>query len=437
MKAAYYRISGLLSLVLLISIRLSAQKTITLEQCYEAAERTSALAGEKEAYISIAGLNDENLAKGWLPTLDVNGSILYNSSVIDLGSSLGSLPIPGIESAIKPLPHDQYRITLDVNQVLYDGGTIRSARKLEKAELAVNSKQTETDLYRLRSQVNNWYFNILLLDRQKELFVNYRELIEQRLRSVTSAIDNGVMLKSEGDVLKSELINLSQQLSENEIRRNSLLHALSQLTGLDLNGSDVLVVPENSIGSAGIARPEIGLFDLKKEQLSASEALISSKRMPRAFGFTTLGYGNPPGNNFFMDKFDTYYIIGAGIKWNIFDWNKARNEKQVLNLRKDIIDARKKDFTDNVLRQLDLKEAEITNLEKMIESDKELVELRKRITAAAESQHQNGVITATEYLNILNAEKQAVINSGIHRINLGLARTEYLNISGQEIHKTK
>jgi outer membrane protein TolC len=437
MKAAYYRISGLLSLVLLISIRLSAQKTITLEQCYEAAERTSALAGEKEAYISIAGLNDENLAKGWLPTLDVNGSILYNSSVIDLGSSLGSLPIPGIESAIKPLPHDQYRITLDVNQVLYDGGTIRSARKLEKAELAVNSKQTETDLYRLRSQVNNWYFNILLLDRQKELFVNYRELIEQRLRSVTSAIDNGVMLKSEGDVLKSELINLSQQLSENEIRRNSLLHALSQLTGLDLNGSDVLVVPENSIGSAGIARPEIGLFDLKKEQLSASEALISSKRMPRAFGFTTLGYGNPPGNNFFMDKFDTYYIIGAGIKWNIFDWNKARNEKQVLNLRKDIIDARKKDFTDNVLRQLDLKEAEITNLEKMIESDKELVELRKRITAAAESQHQNGVITATEYLNILNAEKQAVINSGIHRINLGLARTEYLNISGQEINKTK
>jgi outer membrane protein TolC len=437
MKAEFYRISVLLLVIVLINIRLSAQKTVSLEQCYEAAERTSALAGEKEAYRAISGLNDENLAKGWLPTLDVNGSVLYNSSVIDLGSSLGSLPIPGIENAIKPLPHDQYRITLDINQVLFDGGTIRSARKLEKAELAVNSKQTETDLYRLRSQVNSWYFSILLLDRQKELLVNYRELIEQRLRAVSSAIDNGVMLKSEGDVLRSELINLSQQLSENEIRRSSLLNALSQLTGLELNENDELIVPETNISNAEIERPEISLFDLKKEQLSVSESLISSKRMPKAFGFSTLGYGNPPGNNFFMDEFDTYYIIGAGIKWNIFDWNKARNEKQVLNLRKDIIDARKKDFTDNVLRQLDLKEAEIKNLEKMIESDKELVELRKRITASAESQHQNGIITATEYLNILNAEKQAMINSGIHRISLELARTEYLNISGQGINQTK
>jgi outer membrane protein TolC len=437
MKAEYYRICTLVSLVLLISMRLSAQKTITLEQCYEAAATTSALAGEKEAYGAIAGLNDENLAKGWLPSLDLNGSILYNSSVIDLGSSLGSLPVPGIENAIKPLPHDQYRITLDINQVLYDGGSVRSARRLEKAELAVNEKQTETDLYRLRNQVNSWYFNILLLDRQKELLENYRELVEKRLRSVTSAIENGVMLKSEGDVLRSEHISLSQQLAENEIRRNSLLNALSQLTGLELNRNDELVMPETNISNAEIERPEIRLLDLKKEQLTASEAMISSKRMPKAFGFTTLGYGNPPGNNFFMDEFDTYYIIGAGIKWNIFDWNKARNEKQVLNLRKNIIDARKKDFTDNVLRQMALKEAEITNLEKMIESDSELVGLRTRITAAAESQHQNGVITATEYLNILNAEKQAVINSGIHRINLELARTEYLNIRGQGINQTK
>jgi outer membrane protein TolC len=437
MKAEFYRLCILVSLVLLISMRLSAQKTITLEQCYEAAERISPLAGEKETYGAIAGLNDENLAKGWLPSLDLNGSILYNSSVIDLGSSLGSLPIPGIENAIKPLPHDQYRITLDINQVLYDGGSVRSARRLEKAELAVNEKQTESDLYRLRSQVNNWYFNIHLLDRQKELLENYLALIEQRLRSVTSAIENGAMLKSEGDVLRSELISLSQQLAENEIRRSSLLSALSQLTGLDLNENDELVLPETSISNAEIERPEIRLLDLKKEQLTATEELISSKRMPKAFGFTTLGYGNPPGNNFFMDEFDTYYIIGAGIKWNIFDWNKAHNEKQVLNLRKDLIDIRKKDFTENLQRQLHLKKAEITNLEKMLESDRELVELRKRITAAAESQHQNGIITATEYLNILNSEKQAVINSGIHRVNLELARTEYLNISGQGINQTK
>jgi outer membrane protein TolC len=59
--------------------------------------------------------------------------------------------------------------------------------------------------------------------------------------------------------------------------------------------------------------------------------------------------------------------------------------------------------------------------------------MRKRITAAAESQYRNGAITATDYLNELNSERQAVVNYEIHKIHLSLARIEYLNISGKEI----
>ena len=35
--------------------------------------------------------------------------------------------------------------------------------------------------------------------------------------------------------------------------------------------------------------------------------------MPKAFGFATLGYGNPPGSNFFKDEFAPYYILGQGL----------------------------------------------------------------------------------------------------------------------------
>ncbi len=58
--------------------------------------------------------------------------------------------------------------------------------------------------------------------------------------------------------------------------------------------------------------------------------------MPKAFGFARVGYGNPPGNNFFRDEFASYYILGAGIKWNIVDWNKAKNEKQVMCLQQNL-----------------------------------------------------------------------------------------------------
>lgn len=410
------------------------QKILTLRECYINATAASALAGEKVSYSEIWQLKDKNLLKGWLPTLDASGSFIYNSEVIDIGSSLSSLPIPGIADAIKPLPHDQYKLTVDINQMIYDGGAIKGARALEKADLQINEKQTETDLYKLRSQINSCYFNLLLLDRQKELLKSYLDLISKRITSMHSALDNGVILRSDIDVMTSEKIKLEQQIKENEIGKASLLKTLSSLTGIEINPSIELVVPSfPSEISTDLSRPELEVFDLRKEQLNASLKVINSKRMPKAYGFATLGYGNPPGNNFFRDEFAPYYIMGAGVKWNIFDWNKTKNEKQLINLQQGIIENRKSDLAENLKRLLEAKNAEIVNLNSMLDSDTTLITIRKRITTSAESKFYNGTITATELLNEMNSERQALINYEIHKINLAMAKVEYINISGKEI----
>jgi outer membrane protein TolC len=426
-------------LILLIVIALgantlNAQKILTLKECYDQSYTTNALSGEKNGYSDISRLRDENLVKGWLPTLDANGSFLYNSSVIDMSGVLGSLPIPGIAGAIKPLPHEQYKLTVDINQIIYDGGAIKGERELEKAELSVNEKQTETDLYKLRGQINTCYFNLLLLARQKELLNTYLEIIKKRLATMQSGINNGVIIKSDADVLTSEKIKIEQQLDENEIRKTSFLKILSGLTGNKIDSSTEFIPPSPTGEiSTGLSRPELQLYDLRKEQLAAGMKMIESKRLPKAFGFATFGYGNPPGSNFFKNEFAPYYVIGASIKWNIFDWNKAKNEKQIISLQQGIIENRKNDFSDNLNRLLESKNAEIASLNKLIETDSELITLRKRITASAESQYQNGTITATDYLNELNSERQAVINYEIHKINIAMERIEYLNISGSEI----
>jgi outer membrane protein TolC len=392
------------------------------------------LALEKAGYSDISQLKDENLAKGWLPTLDANGSLIYNSSVIDMSGVLGSLPIPGIADAIKPLPHEQYKVTVDINQVIYDGGAIKGARALEKADLNVNQKQTETDLYKLRTQINSYYFNILLIARQKELLENFLEIIRKRILSMQSGVENGVILKSDVDVLSSEKIKIEQQLSENEIRKTAFIRILSDLTGLVIDGSTELVMPSQAEELSGdLFRPELQLFDLRKDQLSAGLKVIESKRMPKAFGFASLGYGNPPGSNFFKNEFAPYYVVGASVKWNIFDWNKARNEKKIITFQQSIIDDRKNDLTDNLKRLLVAKNAEISSLKTLAETDSELIILRKRISASADSQYKNGTITATEYLNELNSERQAMVNYEIHKISLSMAKIEYMNISGKEI----
>lgn len=418
----------------LSSVMVQGQKILTLKECYDQAMSSNALASEKNGYSDISLLKDENLSRGWLPTLDASGSLIYNSSVVDLSGVLGSLPIPGIANAIKPLPKEQYKITLDINQVIYDGGAIKGARDLEQADLKVNEKQTESDLYKLRAQINGYFFNLLLIDRQRELLNNYLEILKKRISSIQSGVDNGVILRSDLDVLTSEKIKTEQQLAENEIRKKSFLKILSDLTGREIDGSALLLQPKLHDDLAlELSRPELQLLDLRKDQLAASLKVIESKRLPKAFGFATLGYGNPPGSNFFKDEFAPYYVLGASIKWNIFDWNKSKNEKKIVSYQENIIDNRKKDLTDNFTRHLEAKKSEILGLETLIESDSTLITLRKRITVSAESQYQNGTITASEYLNELNSERQALINFEIHKINLSMARIEYLNIQGREI----
>ena len=424
----------LFACMILAQVPAFSQKILTLRECYDQAAATNALAHEKEAYQEIWQLKDQNLSRNWLPTIDANGSFVYNSSVVDLSDMMGSLPIPGLADQLKPLPHEQYKVTLDVSQVLYDGGATKGARELEQASLGLNQKQTEADQYRLRGQINGYYFNLLLLERQRELLSTYLELIDKRMASLNSALASGMVLKQDLDVLLSEKIRLQQQLAENDIRKSAFRKILSDLTANPVDASTTFILPEIPAGMTDeITRPELQLFDLRKDQLAASLKLTGSKRLPKAFGFATFGYGNPPGSNFFRDEFAPFFIAGAGFKWNVFDWNRVRDEKRVISLQQGVLDARKTDLSDQLKQLLDAKKAEIESVESLLATDSELISIRKRITLAASSKYENGTITATEYLNELNAERQALINREMHTVTLSLARVEYLTICGQEI----
>ncbi|HOY51607.1 MAG TPA: TolC family protein, partial [Prolixibacteraceae bacterium] len=125
--------------------------------------------------------------------------------------------------------------------------------------------------------------------------------------------------------------------------------------------------------------------------------------------------------------------IGAGLKWTLWDWARTRNEKQVVALQKTVLEGRRQELADHIRRALDAKKAEIASLGALLETDSSLIALRRRITATAESQYANGVVTATDYLQELHAEQQALINHEIHRISLLLARVEYLHITGRAL----
>ena len=417
-----------LKLILLILLstamtNVKCQQILTLESCYEDALLSHPLAQEKEIHTKLWQLKDMNITSEWYPSLNAGANILYNTDVVEMEG----LPIPG-------MPHDQYKLAIDINQVIYDGGAIKGNRELEKASMLVSEQEVEIVLYKIREQVNNTFFGLIMLNKQEELLLIYLDLFEIKIKSIESAIENDLLLPSDKSVVVAEKIKLEQQLREIKIGVRSATQILSDLTGREIPVLTEPVLPDITINHNPILeRPELYVFELRQNQLEAGKSLIKSSRMPKAYGFATVGYGQPPGSDFFTDSFDTYAVLGAGIKWNIFDWNKSKRSLQMIDLNKTIISSRKEEMEDNLRRALENKYSEIVSFETMLESDKQLIDLRRSITRSGESQFRNGTITSTEYMSILNKEKEAMLSHHIHLVSCAKAKVEYLNIAGNEI----
>ncbi len=406
-----------------------SQQAVTLWQCYDSASAVTPLSGERELYRQMTMLRDQNLASTRMPSLDLGGTFAWQSDVVDMSDLLSSLPVP--PASLPSIPHEQYRVTLDVSQIIWDGGVTRSARAVEQVVNELNMQQNEADIYRLREQVNNYFFPLLLAESQLEVTGLLVADLDARIREASSGVENGVVPPVTLDVLKAEKIRAEQLVSELNLRHEALISALQQVTGIeDLEDAELLLPEPMITGDEAIDNPELRLFDVRQRQLEVSKDLLKSQRMPKAFGFAQAGYGSPPGNNFLSENPDFYYSLGAGIKWNIFDWNKNSNERKSIALQQQLLGLKKSATEESLQRMLTVRLAEISALREAARRDDELIELRRKISGVAASQLNNGTITASQYLAELNSEKQAVISAAARRISIARAEVDYIYITG-------
>jgi len=171
------------------------------------------------------------------------------------------------------------------------------------------------------------------------------------------------------------------------------------------------------------------LFQLKKDQIEASESIISKENSPKLIGFVNGGYGNP-GLNMLDNSFQPFYTVGVKLNWNVFDWNSNKKKRKSLSINKDIIDNEVEIFTLNTNIELDQQQTEIQKLEGFIISDFEIIQLRKEVLKSAESQLKNGVITSSSYITELTNLYEDETTLSTHKIQLQLAKANYNIIKG-------
>ncbi len=411
----------IISLILFMALNAYSQQTLTLDECqnllsinYPLTQQIGLL--EKQNEITLEALQAEKL-----PRLFLEGYATYQSDVIEI-------PIPN--SGVEPPNKDQYRASLTLNQLIYNGGLIDANAELKTAGLKKQQKLVEVSMYQLKKEVNRLYFSILLILEKNKLLLLKRNQIESKLVELRSGIENGVILPSSDKVLEAELLKINQEFAETEANKNILINTLSSLIGKELGKQVNFELPEIPFNNDNqINRPELELFALQKEEINSSETILSKQNAPQLFGFATGGYGNP-GLDPLTNYFQAFYIAGVKLSWNVFDWNENKKKRESLAINKDIIDNEARIFRLNTSVELDRYLTDIGKIETFIRDDQQIIDLQKEVLMSTESQLRNGVITSSAYIIDLTNLYEAENRLNTHKIELLLVKANYKTTKG-------
>ena len=398
----------LLLLTFLLSLPVNAQETVTLKE-------TQQLAKEHYPLIKRNGLIEktqtytlENIAKGWLPQINVVGQATYQNEVTQLPFALPN-------SSVEPLSKDQYKVYADIQQTVYDGGLISNQKKLAKIQSETEIQKNEVELDKLEERINQIYFGILQSQEQLQQTEITKNDIENGLKKASAQLEYGTIFRSQVDVLKAQLIGLEQRQIEIQSLRKNLIETLSLFTKKDFSENTVFETPEKLLLTGENNRAELKLFTLQQQMLETQKSLVESKNLPKLGAFFQSGYGKP-GFNMLRNEFDVFNISGLRLQIPISGYYTKKNDLALLNTQQQDLEIQKENFLFNQNFSTIRNNEELEKLQKLIQKDEELIVLRQSIKKASLAQLENGVINTSDYLREVNAEEQARIQKMTHEI---------------------
>jgi outer membrane protein TolC len=425
-----FTIRKLLFIILLMPAELLlGQDTLTIETCYLLAEKNWPLVRQVDLIAGSNELKVKNLGKNYLPQSALNVNISYQSDVtqvaIPLPAGFGPLDMPEISK-------DWYKATLDVTQAIYDGHVTGYSKKLEKYNLDVDQTAVQSELYKLKERVNQIYFSILLFLENEKLLASNREQVSAKLKEAEAGVRNGAVLQMNADILKAELIRIEQLTDESVSDRTAASNMLAQLTGFPIATATVFIMPAPLVVSYLFEnkRLEDRVFTLQESRLTLQRDMVTTKWNPKVYAYGQAGYGRP-SLNMLDNDFKPWGLIGVKLNWTFWNWNANKNEKKILEIQGDIVRSQQEAFDRNLRIQAEKDLGEIEKAEKLLTKDAEIIDLRTRVTKAASSQLDNGVIPSSDYISRLKEETQAKLSFEIHKLQLVRAKMNYLYNQGK------
>ena len=391
----------------------------TLEECQRAAEQNYPLIRQYGLIEKTTGLNVANIQKGWLPQVSASAQATLQSDVPAFPDEFQKL-YQQMGITMEGLERDQYRVGIDVQQTVYDGGNIKSQKEIARLQGELHSRQNEVTMYNVRRRVNEMYFSLLLVDEQIQLNADLQTVLEGNEKKLAAMLKGGTASESDWQNVKAERLNVVQKMTGLKSQRTALVRMLSTFCAMEVNRLVKPEIPENT-GSTVNLRPELKTIDAQLRLADAKEKALDATLMPR-LGVFAQGYYGYPGYNMFEDmtgrKLSWNGIIGARLTWNIGALYSRKNDKAKLQAERETAEANRERFLlDNKMEQIQQNE-NISRYRQLMIDDEEIISLRSSIRKAAESKLAHGIIDVNDLVREINSENKARVEQCIHEIEM-------------------
>ena len=391
----------------------------TLEECQQAAERNFPLISQYGLIEKTTDLTMSNLSKGWLPQVTASAQATYQSDVVAWPDQMQTIyQQMGLD--MKGLKKDQYKVGIDVQQMVFDGGAISSQRDIAREQGRVQEAQTEVTMYQVRRRVNEMYFGLLMLDEQIALNNDLQSLLAANEQKLSSMWKRGTASESDYQAVKAERLNVMQQATTLDAQRKAVMRMLSAFCGMEVTHVEkpaLIALPSQDVAQ----RPELKAIDAQLSLANAQERLLNSALMPKLSLFATGFYGYP-GYNMFDDMMSHDWswngMVGARLSWNLGAFYTHRNDKAKIRLQRDMAETSREVFLFNNRLELIQQNENIEQYRRLMNDDEEIIALRSSVRKAAESKLAHGIIDVNDLVKEINAENAARVQQSMHEIKL-------------------